>query len=138
MSARRLVLLFVVACAVLPASASAGLIALRIEFRGDAGSQPRVLTLRCAEKATGTVPNPAAACSRLQRMGRADLIGNGPDQLIPHFQPAGTGHAAEGARAQRFATQHLGLPTTPRLPRVRLKAARVKPATSGPDRSRRG
>ncbi len=73
----------------------------------------------------------------LQRMGRADLIGNGPDHLIPHFQPAGTGHAAEGARAQRFVTQHLGLPTMPHPPRARIKATRAKPATSGPDRSRR-
>lgn len=79
MSARRLVLLFAVAYAVLPASASAGLIALRIEFRGDAGSQPRVFTLRCAEKATGTVPNPATACSRLQRMGRAAFRPTPPD-----------------------------------------------------------
>ncbi len=73
----------------------------------------------------------------LQRMGRADLIGNGPDHLIPHFQPAGTGHAAEGARAQRFATQHLGLPATPRPPRTRTKATRVKPTASGPNRSHR-
>jgi hypothetical protein len=27
----------------------------------------------------------------LQRMGRADLIGNGKKHLIPAFQPAGTG-----------------------------------------------
>ncbi len=73
----------------------------------------------------------------LQRMGRADLIGNGPNHLIPHFQPAGTGHAAEGARAQRFATQHLGLPTTPRPPRARTKATRAKPTASGPNRSHR-
>ena len=79
----------------------------------------------------------------LQRMGRADLIGNGPDHLIPHFQPKGTGHAAEGARSQRFATQHLGLPRTPLLkPRGGLKATRAKPAAAlaaapGPDRSRR-
>ena len=78
-SARRLVLLFVVACAVLPASASAGLIALRIEFRADGGSQPRILTLRCAAKASGTVPNPAAACERLQRLGRAAFRPTPPD-----------------------------------------------------------
>ena len=72
MSARRLVALFaVVACAVLPATASAGLIALKIEFQTNAGSKPRVLTLRCAEKATGTVRNPAVACARLQRLGPA-------------------------------------------------------------------
>ena len=34
----------------------------------------------------------------LRRMGRADLIGNGKQQLVPAWQPAGTGHAPEGAR----------------------------------------
>jgi hypothetical protein len=70
MSARRLVALFAVVCAVLPATASAGLIALEIEFLADAGSQPRVLTLRWAERTTGTVRSPAAACARLQHLGR--------------------------------------------------------------------
>jgi hypothetical protein len=65
-----LALLVVGACAAFPAAATAGLIALKIEFKVDAGSQPRVLTLRCAERATGTVRNPAAACTRLQRLGR--------------------------------------------------------------------
>jgi uncharacterized radical SAM protein YgiQ len=59
----------------------------------------------------------------LKRMGRGDLIGNGKRQLIPLFQPAGTGLRAEGARQptkyQVFRTQHTGLPTTPA----------VKPAT---------
>ena len=31
----------------------------------------------------------------LARMGRADLIGNGKKQLIPSFQPAGTGKALQ-------------------------------------------
>ena len=34
----------------------------------------------------------------LKRMGRADLIGSGKRQLVPAFQPAGTGAAPEGAR----------------------------------------
>ena len=34
----------------------------------------------------------------LKRMGRADLIGNGKKHLVPHWQPAGTGNAVEGAR----------------------------------------
>jgi len=79
MSIRRLLVLLAVACVVSPATASAGLIALRIEFRADIGSQPRVLTLHCAEKATGTVPRPAAACSRLQRLGRAAFRPTPPD-----------------------------------------------------------
>jgi uncharacterized radical SAM protein YgiQ len=52
----------------------------------------------------------------LRRMGRADLIGPGKHQLIPAWQPAGTGHAGEGRRAPehnkkplRFRTQHTGL-----------------------------
>jgi len=64
----------------------------------------------------------------LRRMGRADLIGPGRAQLIPSWQPAGTGLAKEGQRAARprgqpMRTQHTGLPKTPRAP--------------GPARSRR-
>ena len=59
----------------------------------------------------------------LRRMGRADLIGNGKQHLIPAYQPTGTGGASEGHRggsAQRpFRTQHTGLPKTPSLPRRR-------------------
>jgi uncharacterized radical SAM protein YgiQ len=54
----------------------------------------------------------------LRRMGRADLIGNGRQQLIPAYQPAGTGSGAQrqpgGARPRPFRTQHTGLPRTPR------------------------
>jgi uncharacterized radical SAM protein YgiQ len=50
----------------------------------------------------------------LRRMGRGDLIGSGRHQLIPSYQPAGTGLAPEGARAGKaFKTQHTGLPHTP-------------------------
>jgi uncharacterized radical SAM protein YgiQ len=55
----------------------------------------------------------------LRRMGRADLIGPGRQQLIPSWQPAGTGLAKEGqraapTRAKPMRTQHTGLPSTPR------------------------
>ena len=47
----------------------------------------------------------------LRRMGRADLIGNAKHQLIPSYQPAGTGREQEGVRKGRtFKTQHTGLP----------------------------
>jgi radical SAM superfamily enzyme YgiQ (UPF0313 family) len=53
----------------------------------------------------------------LQRMGRADLIGSGKHQLVPAYQPLGTGGAHEGKRSgstnRPFRTQHTGLPTTP-------------------------
>jgi uncharacterized radical SAM protein YgiQ len=58
----------------------------------------------------------------LRRMGRADLIGNGKQQLIPAWQPANTGEAQEGRRTSTarhatrpFRTQHTGLPHTPRV-----------------------
>jgi uncharacterized radical SAM protein YgiQ len=50
----------------------------------------------------------------LRRMGRADLIGPAKHQLIPAWQPAGTGGASEGQRGKRFLTQHTGLPPAPR------------------------
>jgi uncharacterized radical SAM protein YgiQ len=34
----------------------------------------------------------------LRAMGRSDLIGNGRQQLVPTYQPIGTGHAHEGHR----------------------------------------
>ena len=53
----------------------------------------------------------------LRRMGRADLIGNGKHQLVPTWQPAGTGMRHEGRRAPPrttpFRTQHTGLPDAP-------------------------
>jgi hypothetical protein len=60
----------------------------------------------------------------LRRMGRADLIGPGKHQLIPSWQPQGTGLAPEGqrrmkttsAKPQPFRTQHTGLPRTPAQP----------------------
>jgi uncharacterized radical SAM protein YgiQ len=47
----------------------------------------------------------------LKRMGRADLIGNGKQHLIPAYQPVGA-RAATGAR--QFRTQHTGLPKSGR------------------------
>jgi uncharacterized radical SAM protein YgiQ len=53
----------------------------------------------------------------LKRMGRADLIGNGRQHLVPAWQPAGTGVQPEGSRVARkgrsFRTQHTGLPVNP-------------------------
>jgi uncharacterized radical SAM protein YgiQ len=49
----------------------------------------------------------------LRRMGRADLIGPGKHQLLPAWQPAGTGATPEGRRTPRGGiparTQHTGL-----------------------------
>ena len=71
----------------------------------------------------------------LKRMGRAELIGNGKRHLIPSWQPAGTGTTVgEGARAgrehgaQRFLTQHTGLP--PKGPLAANAGKRQRPAAS--------
>jgi uncharacterized radical SAM protein YgiQ len=63
----------------------------------------------------------------LRRMGRPDLIGNAPHQLIPAYQPAGKGQRHEGRRKPReggsFRTQHTGLPDMPqRKPRLRKRS----------------
>ncbi|MBY0267468.1 MAG: DUF3362 domain-containing protein, partial [Burkholderiales bacterium] len=66
----------------------------------------------------------------LRRMGRADLIGPGKRQLIPAFQPAGTGLRPEGARKptkyQKFRTQHTGLPPAPQSRDRKAVAATAK------------
>ena len=53
----------------------------------------------------------------LKRMGRADLIGNGKQHLIPAYQPVGAG-ARIGAKRPApplpFRTQHTGLPKSGR------------------------
>ncbi len=48
----------------------------------------------------------------LRNMGRDDLIGSGKRQLVPAWQPAGTGDAPEGQR-RPFRTQHTGLLPNP-------------------------
>jgi len=47
----------------------------------------------------------------LKRMGRADLIGNGKQHLIPAFQPVG---ASRLGQMRPFRTQHTGLPKSGR------------------------
>jgi uncharacterized radical SAM protein YgiQ len=47
----------------------------------------------------------------LKRMGRADLIGNGKQHLIPAYQPVGANRAAP---MRQFRTQHTGLPKSGR------------------------
>jgi uncharacterized radical SAM protein YgiQ len=58
----------------------------------------------------------------LRKMGRTDLIGGGKHQLVPSWQPAGTGQAREAKRGSRIQpgvalTQHTGLPPGPKRPR---------------------
>jgi uncharacterized radical SAM protein YgiQ len=72
----------------------------------------------------------------LRRMGRADLIGSGKHQLVPAYQPAGTGEQAEGRRnvnsGRPFRTQHTGLPTTPRAPGKGPKASHHRGRSGSP------
>jgi hypothetical protein len=109
MGAHRLVALFVVVSAVYPAAATAGLIALKIEFRADTGSKARVITLRCAEKATGTVRDPAAACARLQRLGRGAFRPTPPNVACTEIYG--------GASSARITGTFLGFPLWVKLSR---------------------
>jgi len=72
----------------------------------------------------------------LRRMGRADLIGSGKRQLIPSFQPAGTGLKPEGARKpakyQSFRTQHTGLPPAPQGRDRKASGGRTKTRAAKP------
>jgi len=89
-------------------------------------------------------------------MGRSDLIGNGRNQLVPTYQPIGTGRAHEGLRkpgeagapparspskptaeartkltgnttTHPFRTQHTGLPRVPTHAPRRPTAPKRKP-----------
>jgi uncharacterized radical SAM protein YgiQ len=85
----------------------------------------------------------------LRRMGRADLIGPAKHQLIPAWQPPGTGAASEGQRtrasvrkhrgvsaapARPFRTQHTGLPRTPRAPQPARPTRPTRPTRGKPSR----
>jgi len=68
----------------------------------------------------------------LRRMGRADLIGPGRHQLIPAWQPAGTGGRHEGQRQGGvMATQHTGLPRNPSPGSTGRKRRPHSPGRSG-------
>ena len=57
----------------------------------------------------------------LKRMGRADLIGSAKHQLVPNFQPAGTG--ATGGEGRRLGRKHgTQTFTTKGVPVTRLKS----------------
>ncbi len=79
----------------------------------------------------------------LRRMGRADLIGAGKHQLVPAWQPAGTGGASSAGSGQtgsartaarprqgQVRTQHTGLPPVPTVAR--------RPGGAGPRGPARG
>jgi uncharacterized radical SAM protein YgiQ len=70
----------------------------------------------------------------LRRMGRADLIGSAKHQLVPSFQPPGTGRAEAGGgqRPQRVRSPGAA-PRVPAAPQGRFRTQHVR---SGPRRSR--
>ena len=59
--------------------------------------------------------------STLKRMGRMDLIGSGKNQLVPNWQPKGTGLQGEGHRGKPFATQHTRPVGPPKNPKGRKR-----------------
>ncbi|MCC7490369.1 MAG: YgiQ family radical SAM protein [Gammaproteobacteria bacterium] len=92
----------------------------RVRRDGEQVRIPRGLKLRRLHKAFLRYHDPEnwpVLRDALRRMGRADLIGNGAHQLVPAYQPAGTGQQGEGrrqaVRGRPFRTQHTGLPDRP-------------------------
>lgn len=84
---------------------------------GDKVSTPKTAGQRRLHKAFLRYHDPAnwpLLRSALVKMGRKDLIGNRPDQLIP-----GDSKRAPRAGGSRFATQHTGLPRFERPKRSR-------------------
>jgi uncharacterized radical SAM protein YgiQ len=68
----------------------------------------------------------------LKQMGRADLIGNGLQQLIPSFQPPGTGTLRTGGARDAKAAAKVA---PGGAPKVAAKAAAARPPLRGPARA---
>jgi uncharacterized radical SAM protein YgiQ len=92
----------------------------RVTRSSEAVLIPKGLKVRRLHKAFLRYHDPAnwpLLREALRRMGRAELIGSGRQQLIPAYQPAGAagaGSTRRAARARPFRTQHTGLPQAPR------------------------
>jgi uncharacterized radical SAM protein YgiQ len=104
----------------------------RVSRTSEAVHVPRGLKIRRLHKAFLRYHDPnnwPLLRQALRRMGRADLIGSRSDQLVPSYQPRGTGATAEGLRkpatSRPFRTQHTGLPKTPARARRAATGARV-------------
>ncbi len=87
----------------------------RISRRSERVRVPRGLRVRRLHKAFlryHDAENWPQIRAALRRMGRVDLIGDAAHQLVPAWQPKGTGLTADGRRQKpgAFRTQHTGLP----------------------------
>jgi len=89
----------------------------KVTYTSDEVAIPKGLRVRRLHKALLRYHDPEnwpLLRDALRRMGRADLIGNGRRQLVPAYQPHGTGAWPEGVRRpakyRAFRTQHTGLP----------------------------
>jgi radical SAM superfamily enzyme YgiQ (UPF0313 family) len=82
---------------------------------GEEVAVPKGLKLRRLHKAFLRYHDPEnwpLLRAELRQMGRNDLIGSGPHQLIPLHQPA-TSRSPGANRGPHFRTQHTGLPPLP-------------------------
>ena len=112
LSMRRRTALIVIAMAgaAFPAAASAGNISLKIVFRATPTSALQTFTLRCGERATGTVRSPAVACARLQRLGPAAFRPTPPNTACTEIYG--------GPSTARITGTFLGSPVWVRLSRT--------------------
>lgn len=76
----------------------------RVDRTSEVVSVPKRLSQRRLHKAFLRYHDPdnwPLLRAALKRLGRADLIGNGKQHLVPAWQPAGTGGQPEGVRGAR-------------------------------------
>jgi uncharacterized radical SAM protein YgiQ len=109
----------------------------RVTRRSEDVTVPKGLRIRRLHKAFLRYHDPnnwPLLREALRRMGRADLIGSARHQLVPAYQPPGTGEQGEGRRpfkprnaAQPLRTQHTGLPRVPQLRAARAPARAKSP-----------
>ncbi|HET6581781.1 MAG TPA: YgiQ family radical SAM protein [Nannocystaceae bacterium] len=113
----------------------------RVARRGGDVVVPKSLATRRLHKAFLRYHDPdnwPMLRAALRRMGREDLIGDAKHQLVPSWQPAGTGVAGEGRRRKggprpgTALTQHTGLP--PRADGTGAAAARPRGRRPRPGR----
>ena len=88
----------------------------KVRYRGEKVPIPKGLRVRRLHKAFlryHDAENWPLLRDALKRMGRTELIGNGKHQLVPAWQPRGTGSKGEGRRGgnRPFRTQHTSVNT---------------------------
>ncbi len=107
----------------------------RVSRHSEPVNIPKGLKVRRLHKAFLRYHDPAnwpILRDALKRLGRADLIGNGKQHLIPAYQPLGTAKGMGKIKTPPlpFRTQHTGLPKSGRAQQQKFRRPSGRPANS--------